>query len=65
MPFGAPSLWPATLTASTPSAARPTGSHPADCTASVWNGMPARAGDRRELADRLDGADLVVGVLDA
>ena len=39
-PFGAPSLWPETLSASTPSARTSSGSQPAACTASVWNGIP-------------------------
>ena len=65
LPLGAPSLWPEMLSASTPSASASSGSQPAACTASVWNGTPVRAGQRRELGDGLDRADLVVGVHDA
>ena len=40
MPYGPPSLCPVTVIASTPDSAKDTGSTPAACTASVWNGMP-------------------------
>ena len=39
-PTGPPSLWPVTVSASAPLAAKSTGSCAAACTASVWNGTP-------------------------
>ena len=39
-PTGPPSLCPVTVMASTPDAAKSTGSCAAACTASVWNGTP-------------------------
>ena len=57
---GPPILCPVTVIASTPEAAKSTGSWPTACTASVWNGTPYSCGDRGEFGDRLDGADLVV-----
>ena len=40
MPFGAPTLWPASERASTPRASSERGSHPAACTASVCMSAP-------------------------
>ena len=60
-PIGPPSLCPVTVSASTPLAAKSTGTCPTACTASVCNGTPCRARDRGQLGDRLDRADLVVG----
>ena len=67
VPFGAPSLCPASEIASAPRSAALSGSQPAACTASTWTGtrMPGArhgGGDRRDILDR---ADLVVRVADA
>ena len=48
-----------------PAPSRPAGSQPAACTASVWKGIPALPGQRRQLCYGLDRPHLVVGVHDA
>ena len=60
-PNGPPSLCPVRVSASTPSAAKSTGTWPTAWTASVCTGMPCARGDRDDLVDRLERADLVVG----
>ena len=60
-PYGPPSLCPVRVSASTPLAAKSTGTAPTACTASVCTGMPWAGGDRDDLLDRLERADLVVG----
>ncbi len=64
-PSGPPYLCPVTVSASTPLAAKSTGSWPTACTASVCSGTPCRVRDLGQLGDRLDRADLVVGPHDA
>ena len=60
-PTGPPSLWAVSVSASTPLAAKSTGSG-ADGLHGVGVHRDAvLVGDRGELGDRLDGADLVVG----
>ena len=52
---------PVRVSASTPLAAKSTGTAPTAWTASVCTGMPCSARDRDDLVDRLERADLVVG----
>ena len=61
-PFGPLNLCAESDSRSTPSARTSTGILPADCTASVCISAPRSCAIARELGDRLNRADLVVGV---
>ena len=61
-PFGPWNLCAESESRSTPSARTSTGILPTDCTASVWNSAPCAWAMRGDLRDRLNRADLVVGV---
>src|SRR2546421_11723657 len=64
MPFGAYSLWPASESRSTPSSSTVAQTLPTDCAASVCIAIP-HSREGRDLLDRLERPDLVVGVHDA
>ena len=61
-PLGAYSLWPATVSRSTPSACTSTGTLPTDCAASVCTTRAAPRGPAPRLRHGLQHARLVVGV---
>ena len=46
IPFGAYSLWPATVSRSTPSSSTSVGTLPTDWAASVWKGIPCSCATR-------------------